>query len=65
MPMITSQILKSVVFTKSLKSRYLDNETFLLQIKRKSLITLQGLLYGKKSFVAEVTYKNCSIDFIV
>ena len=35
MPMITSQVLKSVDFTESKKSRYLENETlFLLQIKK-------------------------------
>ena len=33
--MITSQILKSVDFTKTQKSRYLENETlFLFQIKK-------------------------------
>ena len=48
MPMMMSQILKSVVFTKTQKPRYLDNKTlFFLQIK-KSLITYHGLLYGKK-----------------
>ena len=33
MPMMTSQILKSVDFTKTQKPRYLKNETFFLQIK--------------------------------
>ena len=47
--MMMSQILKSVDFTKTQKSRYLENETlFLLQIKKNSLIVRQGLLYGKK-----------------
>ena len=33
--MMTSQILKSVDFTKAQKSRYLENETlFLFQIKK-------------------------------
>ena len=36
--MMTSQILKFVDFTKTQKSRYLENETF-LEIKKKSLIT--------------------------
>ena len=37
------------------KSRYLKNGTlFFLQIK--NLIALQGLLYGKNSLVAEVTF---------
>ena len=49
MPMMKSQILKSVDFIKIQKSRYLENETlFFLQIKK--LITDQGLLYGKKYF---------------
>ena len=58
MSTITSQILKFVDFTKIQKSRYLENETlFFLQMKKKSLITHQGLLYGKKnSFVTEVTF---------
>ena len=56
--MMTSQILKSVDFTKTQKSRYLDNETlFFLQIKNP-LIAHQGLLYGRNSFVAEVTFNN-------
>ena len=46
MPMMTSQILKYVDFTKTQKFRYLENETFFLQTK-KSLITHEGLLYGK------------------
>ena len=37
--MMTAQILKSVDFTKTQKSVYLENETFFLQIKKKSLIT--------------------------
>ena len=35
MPMMTSQILKSADFTKTQKSRYLENQTlFFLQIKK-------------------------------
>ena len=34
MLMMTSQILKSVDFTKTQKSRYFENETFFLQIKK-------------------------------
>ena len=34
MPLMTSQILKYVDFTKTQKSRYLVNETFFLQIKK-------------------------------
>ena len=47
---MTSQIQKFVDFTKTQKSRQLENKT-LLQIK-KSLITFQELLDGKKSFCA-------------
>ena len=57
MSMMTSQILKFVDFTKTQKSRYLGNETIFVHIK-KSLITHQGLLYGKKHFVEEVTLKH-------
>ena len=46
--MMSWQIFKSVGFTKTQKSRYLENETlFSLQIK-KSLITHKGLLHSKK-----------------
>ena len=39
MPMMTSQILKSVVFTKEQKSRFLEKEIiFLLQIKKMGII---------------------------
>ena len=44
--MMTSQVLQFVDFTKTQKSKYLENETFFLQIKK--LITHQGLLYDKK-----------------
>ena len=38
MPMMTSQVLKSVDFTKTQKCRYLENETiFFLQIKKATL----------------------------
>ena len=45
---MTSQILKSVGFTKTQKPQYLENKTlFSLQIKNL-LITHQVLLYDKK-----------------
>ena len=34
MLMMTSQILKSAGFTRTQKSRYLENETFFIQIKK-------------------------------
>ena len=56
MPMMMSQILKFVYFTKREKSGYLQNETFYEY--KNSLIVYQGLPYGKNSFVAEVTFKQ-------
>ena len=44
---MTSQILRSVDFTKTQNSRYRQNETFSFQIK-KPLITHQGLPHDKK-----------------
>ena len=55
------QILNSVDFTKIQKSRFLENKTFFFLQLKKSLLTYQGLRYGKNSFVAEVTSK-CLID---
>ena len=34
MPVVTSQILKSVDFTKTQKSKYLENETIFIQTKK-------------------------------
>ena len=46
--MMTSQILKSVDFTKAQKSRYLENETlFFLQIKKFINYTLRATLLQK------------------
>ena len=48
---MTLQISKFLDFTKTQKPRYLENKTlFFLQIKKNSLTTHQGLLYGKKNF---------------
>ena len=53
--MMTSQILKSVDFTKRQKSRYLQNESlFFLQIKK--LINYEGSFVAKNNFAAEVTF---------
>ena len=50
MPLMMSKNLKSVDFTLTQKSRYLENKIlFFLQIK-KLIITLQGLLCDKKKF---------------
>ena len=49
--------MKSADFIETQRSRYLENEISLfLQIK--ILITHQGILYGKSSFVVEVTFKE-------
>ena len=45
--MMTSQILKSVDFTKTQKYRYLENETFFLQIKKIINYTLKATLWQK------------------
>ena len=58
---MTSQILKFVDFTKTQKSRHLENETFFLQIKN-SVITHQGYFMTKITFVVEVTCKEFSCD---
>ena len=57
--MMTSQILNSVDLKKTQKFRYLENKRFFHQ---NSLVTLQGILYGKKQFL---TFKNYGRDFIV
>ena len=61
MLMMTSQVLKSVDFTKTQKSRYLENETFFLQIKKFINYTSKATLLQKNSFVAEVTFKCGSL----
>ena len=59
MLMMTSQILKSVDFTKTQKSKNLENETlFFLQIKK--LINYKGYFIAKNSFVTEVTFDKKS-----
>ena len=57
--MMTSHILKYVDLTKTQKSRHLENKNIIFfSNKKDSLITHQGLLYGKDSFVTEVTFKE-------
>ena len=45
--MMTSQILEFVDFIKTQKSRYLENETFLLQIKKFINYILKATLRQK------------------
>ena len=55
MLMMTSQILKSIDFAKTQKSRYLENKIlFFLQMKKFIDYTLKATLL-QNSFVAEVT----------
>ena len=59
MAMMMSQILKSVDFTKTQKSRYLENKTlFFLQIKKNHLLHVKGYFIAKNSFVVEVAFKS-------
>ena len=54
--MMASQILKSVNFTKTQKSRYLENDIFFLQIKKFIDYTSRATLWQKNNFVVEVTF---------
>ena len=56
--MMTSRILKSAGFTKTKKSRHLENETlFFLQIKKIISYTFISCFMTKNGFVAQVTFK--------
>ena len=58
MPMVSSQVFKSVNFTKLQKSTYLENKTlFFLQIKKLISYTSRATLW-QNSFVAEATFKT-------
>ena len=57
--MMTPKILKSVDFTKTQKSRYLENETlFFLQLKKIIDYTSRATFMTKNSFVAEVNFNT-------
>ena len=57
--MMTPMILKSVDFTKTQKSRYLENETlFFLQLKKIINYTSRATFMTKNSFVAEVNFNT-------
>ena len=58
--MVTSQILKSVDFTKAQKSRYLEVETFVFQIKKNSSL-IKRYFMTKNFFVAEVTFNTAKL----
>ena len=52
-----SQSLNFLDFTKMQKSRYLENKTFFLQIKKFINCTSRATLW-KNTFVVEVTLKS-------
>ena len=54
MHMMTSQILKSVDFTKTRKSSYLEKET-LFFLQKNSIIAHQGLFFCNKWFCSVIT----------
>ena len=55
---MTSQILKFVDFTKTQKSRHLENEIlFVLQIKKFINYTSRATLWQKIAFLANKTFK--------
>ena len=56
--MTTSQILKSVDFTKMQRSRYLKNKTlFFLEIKNNNQLYIKDYFTEKTSFVAEIMFQ--------
>ena len=58
MPMMTSQILKFVNFTKTQKTRYLENETFFSSNKKIHKLHIKGYFIAKNSFVEEAAFKG-------
>ena len=61
-PMITSQTLKSVNFTKTQKSRYIENKTFLLQMKKFIYYRSSATLLQKKYFSGgKAVVRRCSV----
>ena len=61
-PMITSQTLKSVDFTKTQKSRYIENKTFLLQMKKFIYYRSSATLLQKRYFSGgKAVVRRCSV----
>ena len=56
MPMMKPQILKSVDFTITQKSRCLEKKTYFLKTKKNN--NTSKISIAKNSFVADVTFKN-------
>ena len=57
MPMVTLQILKTVDFTKTQKSRYLEKKNIKFFKKCINYTPSATLWQKKKSFVVEVTFR--------
>ena len=57
MPMMTSQILKSVDFTKTQTSRHLKNEIFFPSNKKNYELHTKGYFIAKNSFLPDVAFK--------
>ena len=62
-PKMASQILKSVNFTNTQKSRYLKNKTFFVQMRK--LLNIKGYFTAKNSFVVEVTFNYSYKTFLL
>ena len=60
MPMENSQILKTVDFAKTQKSRCLENKILISFLKKFINYTTWVTLWQKKSFLAEVIFKLAS-----
>ena len=54
--MMTSQIFRLVDFTKTEKSRYLENETIFSLNEKNNSLHINGYFMAKNTFVAEVTF---------
>ena len=65
MLMMASQILRSVHFTKTQKSRCFENRTLFFLEKNKLFIAYQGLLYCKKVKVAKVTFESRDFNILM
>ena len=64
--MVMSQILKSLDFTKTQKSRYIKNKTlFFIKIKKICLIQIKGYFMTKNSFAVDVTFNVLVKSFAV
>ena len=64
MPMIKSQILKTLDLTETQKSRYLQNET-LFFFKYKNSLFIKGYFIARNSFAAEVTFNHYCNSLLV